>query len=125
MTRRRVTALGRANDRDPNVQIEIQAARIEIGGRWTLCEHAGAGSHFLDRDPAECVDQPQWHAGWLAREMQMLQISTPAVPGGVDVDAWDWDPSRPVAEQYPRPARDLSTYQLGDIDSKFDSGGEL
>ncbi len=78
--------LGEANDADPNVAIEIRAA--EIAADWGRVPPR-CNDDVLENDCAVCgwyehleaIDQatPEWHAGYLAREI----ATNDAARGGV------------------------------------------
>lgn len=80
------------------VYIEIQAAGLEFADLSILHEEGFIG-HDLDEDPPPddtpgCV---AWHIGWLVREMRIQELWTHEHPE--NIDRFDWDPTRPLAEQ--------------------------
>lgn len=86
--------LGPANDEDNSyVHEEMAAAEfarqrgiVDVAVQLGFLDHAG------EADPPELAG-PGWRAGWLAREI--------ATHGELarDIDAWAWDPKRPIAKQ--------------------------
>lgn len=89
-------SLGPSNDVDvgPNaaVAVEIQAARLEVAvADMSRAAADGYGAHLEDADPPpDCT--LAWHIGWLVREMRMHEHRD-------NTDRYDWDPTRPLAEQ--------------------------
>jgi hypothetical protein len=83
-------SLGPANDALLAVEHEIAAAAIAAElladgfARMTNAEDAG----FDGDEASPFVDLAAWHGGWLAAEI-----------ANDHSDGWDWDISRPVAEQ--------------------------
>lgn len=86
--------LGPANDNDPNVQIEIRAARLHLSwtDRPTITDLEYDGWKAKN-DDSITLDSPDALAGWLSHEMSYSDTDG-------DVGGWPWDPSRPVAGQY-------------------------
>jgi len=70
-------SLGRSNDRDPSVQIEIRAAALAAGARSRKMERYGMTVHGIDREgirDEESVYPASYRAdvdaGWLCREIR-------------------------------------------------------
>lgn len=116
-------SLGPSNDEPSNVHEEIEAARVERLFTVPLQYEGGYFAHLNDRDPPEPVGI-SWRAGWLAREMY-----THDMRDSRDSDALPWDPTEPIAEQWPwnGRARDEAVAAPADstsVDDRFDHGGE-
>lgn len=93
-------SLGPSNDDTSDVQEEIEAAEYAMRASLSPDVRRGWDAHFMDSDPP-FLGGISWRAGWLARE-----IATHDDRDQRDADAWSWDISRPLAEQFAETAAD-------------------
>lgn len=95
--------IGPSNDEPEAVRIEMRAAELEeteywkparvlTAERWGWEDHGDPESTAEDEE--EYTATSQWAAGWLSGELERFEREI------CDVDAWHWDPTRPVAGQY-------------------------
>lgn len=101
-------SLGPSNDDSDAVRVEMRAAEIASVRRGNPgclrgdSETSGWIDHFSGADLAD--EEPrEWLAGWLSRE-----ILTHDDRDQRDADAWSWDISRPLAEQFAETAADAA-----------------
>lgn len=104
-------SLGPSNDDSDAVRVEMRAAELEETDHWepdnvSTMERWGfedAETPGADPDESQHVDSPQWLAGWLSLEIERFDDRDKR-----DADAWAWDISRPLAEQFAETAADAA-----------------
>lgn len=97
-----IASLGPSNDDSAAVQIEISAALLD-GQRGIPLGHDASQGHRAHqyREDPPFLASAAWWTGWLLRE-----IASHDALSDRDADAWAWDISRPLAEQFAETVRD-------------------
>jgi len=113
--------LGPSNDDSPAVQVEMRAAEIAQveGDAMSQAEAIGYAEH-----PCDGVISDEHAAGWLSSE-----IDTHFEHDHRDIEAWPWDPTRPLAGQYEEKSCPVDHGHAKSIaalaDGIVEAGGEL